>query len=91
MVSPAVKSLFAAGASPIPLAVTAAASGPIFAIYKGVQTINRMAQSPILQRYYTNAIIASLRGEVGVMTSNLDKLDKAFQEEEKKKKKPPFQ
>jgi hypothetical protein len=61
-----------------------AATAPIFAIYKGTQVLSRMARSPILQRYYTNAMLASLRGNTAMMTSNLEKLDKELAKKEKK-------
>lgn len=65
----------------------AVASAPLFGIYKGVQVLKRMSNSPILQTYYKNAILASLKGNTATMTSNLEKLDKEL---EKKSKKIPY-
>ncbi len=82
LVSEGVKALFGAGA--IPTAIAAASTAPIFAIYKGIQVVNRMARSPIMQRHYTNAILASLRGNAAMMASNIEKLDKELAKKEKK-------
>ena len=62
---------------------------PLFAIYKGTQILNRVAQSPVLMKYYTNILKSSLRGNTVQMASSLEKLDNALLKEEQKAK-PPF-
>ncbi len=62
----------------------AAATAPVFAIYKGVQVLNRMGNSPVLYRHYMDAILGSLRGNAAMMSSNLEKLDKGLEKKEKK-------
>lgn len=55
---------------------------PIYAVYKGTQVMNRMANSPNLLRYYTNVITDSARGNVHSMTSNMQKLDEGLKKQE---------
>jgi len=82
LVSEGARALF--GAGPTATAIGATTAAPIFAIYKGIQVLNRVSQSPILRKYYTDAILATLRGNAALMTSNLEKLDKELAKKEKK-------
>lgn len=82
LISEGARALF--GAGPGKTAMAAVLAAPIFGIYKGVQVISRMGSSPILQRHYRDAIIASLRGNSAMMISNMEKLDKELAKKEKK-------
>ncbi len=64
--------------------------GPVAAgagVWEAGKLVYRVAQSPALRRFYTNAIRSALAGQTSQMTANIGKLDKKIREEEKEKEK----
>lgn len=88
LMSEGARSLF--GAAAHGTAKAAAALPPVYAVYKGTQVLHRMAKSPTLMRYYTDAIGNILKGNIATGTSNLNKLDEALFKEEQEAAKIPF-
>ena len=87
MVSEGARALFRAASHGT--AKAAAVLPPVYAIYKGTQILQRMAQSPHLMQYYNGVMVNALRGNTARMAAELEKLDEALLKEEKKPK-PPF-
>jgi len=85
LVSEGARALFHAAAHGT--AKAAGALPPLYAIYKGTQVFQRMANSPVLMQYYTHVFLDALRGNTASMAKNLDKLDQGLLKEENKSSK----
>jgi hypothetical protein len=86
---PITKSLFGlitAGSSIFKPSVGAVGLGAL-GIYEAGKLLYRVYESPTLRRFYSNAVRGAINGQKGVLTSNVEKLDKEIKKEEKEKEK----
>ena len=65
---------------------TAMAGAFLYPIYKTGQVLYRVANSPVLTRYYNDIITHSVIGNSAAMINSMEKFDKEMEKEEKKQK-----